>query len=73
MNKLATSEIVCSARKINQKQMVFSKGSKTRVIAIETNEKNISAKLYKSSLTDLSIYKNFYLKIIYKKTTMLLF
>lgn len=29
--------------KINQKQMVFSKGSKTRVIAIETNEKNISA------------------------------
>ena len=30
-------------KKINQKQMVFSKGSKTRVIAIETNEKNISA------------------------------
>ena len=29
--------------KINQKQMVFSKGSKTRVIAIETNENNISA------------------------------
>ena len=29
--------------KINQKQIIFSKGSNTRVIAIKTNEKNISA------------------------------
>ena len=29
--------------KINQKQIIFSKGSNTRVIAIKTNDKNISA------------------------------
>tara|TARA_Y100001934_G_C12339213_1_gene769260 strand:- start:21 stop:1766 length:1746 start_codon:yes stop_codon:yes gene_type:complete len=29
--------------KINQKQIIFSKGSNTRVISIKTNEKNISA------------------------------
>ena len=59
--------------KINQKQIIFSKGSNTRVVGIRTNEKLISVAVIQSNQTGLLIYKNSFLKTIFKKTITTLY